>query len=163
MLRFDVVATLLPQDEAEARRRELQQLTRNSLAWRAFTCFMGCFACQTLWTAVAVSDPAGWFVSTAAYSGAAVLLSALRGKQRSGTAGASAHWRRGSQCDRDHFGKDVNLAPPQRAGAREQRRETHGGGLHSARGMFIRDTQPLGILPAGFCLTSSKVRENRFG
>lgn len=47
---------------------------------------MGCFACQTFWTAVAIyaitrgiADPAGCFVSAAAYSGAAVLLSALHG------------------------------------------------------------------------------------
>ena len=36
----------LSDDEVEARRRELQQLTRNSLTWRAFTYFMGCFACR---------------------------------------------------------------------------------------------------------------------
>ena len=72
--------------EVEARRRELQQLTRNSLAWRAFTYFMSCFACQTFWTAIAtyaitrgITDPAGWFISAAAYSGAAVLLSVLYG------------------------------------------------------------------------------------
>ena len=74
-------AVPLPDDEVEARRRELDNLTRNSFAWRAFTYFMGCFACQTFWTAVAVyaftrgvTDLAAWFFSAAAYSGAAVLL-----------------------------------------------------------------------------------------
>ncbi|MFN0138314.1 MAG: hypothetical protein ACKVS9_19595 [Phycisphaerae bacterium] len=32
--------------EIESRRSELQDLARSSLAWRAFTYFMGCFACQ---------------------------------------------------------------------------------------------------------------------
>ena len=66
------------------RGRELQQLTRTAFAWRAFTYFMGCFACQTFWVAAAVyaithgiTDPAGWFFSAAAYSGAAVMLSLL--------------------------------------------------------------------------------------
>ena len=79
-------AVPLRDDEVEARRRELQQLTRNILAWRAFTYFMGCFACQTFWTGVAVygitrgvTDAPGWFFSAAAYSGAAVLLSFLYG------------------------------------------------------------------------------------
>ena len=47
---------------------------------------MGCFTCQTFWTAAAiyavsrgVSDPNGWLFSAAAYSGAAVLLSVLYG------------------------------------------------------------------------------------
>jgi len=69
----------LTDDEVEARRRELQQLARNSFAWRAFTYFMGCFACQTFWTAVVVygvtrgaDDTLGWVLSAAAYSGAAV-------------------------------------------------------------------------------------------
>lgn len=44
----------LGDDEVETRRRELQQLARRSFAWRAFTYFMGCFVCQTFWTAVAV-------------------------------------------------------------------------------------------------------------
>ncbi len=50
---------------------------------------MGCFACQTFWTAAAiyaltrgVSDLTGWFFSAAAYSGAAVLLSVLNGAGR---------------------------------------------------------------------------------
>ena len=44
----------LTDTEIDARRTELQQLARSSLAWRAFTYFMGCFACQTFWTALAV-------------------------------------------------------------------------------------------------------------
>ena len=71
--------------EIEARRTELQQLARTSLVWRAFTYFMGCFACQAFWTAAAVfaatrgfSDPASWFFSAAACSGAAVSLSLVR-------------------------------------------------------------------------------------
>lgn len=73
----------LSDKEVEARRRELQQLTRTSLAWRVFTYFMGCSACQTFWTAVAiyaltrgVADPAAWFFCAPAYSGAVVLLAA---------------------------------------------------------------------------------------
>ena len=76
----------LSDNEVEARRHELQQLTRNSFAWRAFTYFLGCLACQPFWTAIAiyaltrgVTDPAGWFFSAAAYSGAAVLLSVAHG------------------------------------------------------------------------------------
>jgi len=49
-------------------------------------CFLGCWACQTFWTAVliyavtaGVTAPAAWFFSAAAYSGAAVLLSVLYG------------------------------------------------------------------------------------
>ena len=47
---------------------------------------MGCFACQTFWTAVAicaithgVTDLPGWLFSAAAYSGAAVLMSVVYG------------------------------------------------------------------------------------
>lgn len=76
----------LSDTEIEAKRRELQHLTRTSLAWQAFTYFMGCFACQTFWTAVAIyavtrgiTEPAGWLFSAAAYSGAAVMLSVLYG------------------------------------------------------------------------------------
>ena len=54
-----------------------------------FTYFMGCFACQTFWTAVAiyaitrgVTDPVGCFFSAAAYSSAAVLLSVLHSSSR---------------------------------------------------------------------------------
>ncbi len=67
--------------ELESRRTELQQLARSSLAWRAFTYFMGCFACQAFWTAVAVfaltrgvGDVPSWLFSAAAYSGSAVPL-----------------------------------------------------------------------------------------
>ena len=70
--------------ELESRRAELQRLTRNSFARRALQYFLNCFACQSFWTAVAiyaltrgVTDPAAWFFSAAAYSGAAVLLSQL--------------------------------------------------------------------------------------
>lgn len=72
--------------EIEARRTELQQLARTSLAWRAFTYFMGCFACQAFWTALAiyavtrgVAEPAGCLFSAAAQSGTGVLLATLRG------------------------------------------------------------------------------------
>ncbi|MFO0836909.1 MAG: hypothetical protein U1D55_00160 [Phycisphaerae bacterium] len=67
--------------EIETRRTELQSLARLSLAWRAFTYFMGCFACQTFWTAAAVyalthgfSDPGACFLTAAAYAGAAAPL-----------------------------------------------------------------------------------------
>jgi hypothetical protein len=63
---------------------------------------MGCFACQTFWTAIAihvltrgVSDPAGGFFSAAAYSGAAVLVSVLYG---SGQHHAPHPAGRGQQC-----------------------------------------------------------------
>ena len=76
----------LSDKELEPKRRELQQLARTSFAWRAFTYFIGCFACQTFWTAVAiyaltrsVTDLPDWFLSAAAYSGAAVLMSVLYG------------------------------------------------------------------------------------
>ncbi|MGE0480361.1 MAG: hypothetical protein AB7F89_25230 [Pirellulaceae bacterium] len=69
--------------EIESRRTELQQLARSSLAWRAFTYFMGCFACQAFWTALAtyaltrgLGDVASWVFSTAAYAGASVAMSA---------------------------------------------------------------------------------------
>ncbi len=86
----------LTDDEIEAKRRELQQLARTSLAWRAFTYFMGCFACQTFWTAVVVfvatrgvEDPVQWLFSAAAYSGAAVLSAPIAvergGVKRTGT------------------------------------------------------------------------------
>lgn len=70
--------------EIEARRTELQQLARSSLAWRAFTYFMGCFACQAFWTALAVYaitrgvfDPMSCFLTATAYSSATVLLHPL--------------------------------------------------------------------------------------
>ncbi|HMQ16495.1 MAG TPA: hypothetical protein PKC49_11020 [Phycisphaerae bacterium] len=67
--------------EIESRRLELQQLARTSLIWRAFTYFMGCFACQAFWTALAVfaltrglSDLSACLLTAAAYAGAAVPL-----------------------------------------------------------------------------------------
>ena len=78
-------AIRLTDEEVEARRRELQALSRSSFAWRAFTYFMGCFACQSFWTAAAVfavtrgaRDIAGWLFTAAACSGAAMLLSAAQ-------------------------------------------------------------------------------------
>lgn len=79
--------------EIEARRMELQNLARSSLAWRAFTYFMGCFACQAFWTALAVfaltrgfSDPGACFLTAAAYAGAAVpLLNRVAGAASPGT------------------------------------------------------------------------------
>ncbi len=79
--------------EIEARRSELQNLARSSLAWRAFTYFMGCFACQAFWTALAVfsftrglSDPTACLLTAAAYSGAAVpLLNRVAGAASPGT------------------------------------------------------------------------------
>lgn len=75
----------LTEEEVEAKRRELQALTRNSFAWRAFTYFMGCFACQTFWTAATafavtrgVNDLTAWLFTAAACSGAAALLSSVR-------------------------------------------------------------------------------------
>ncbi|MBK9121336.1 MAG: hypothetical protein IPM18_17290 [Phycisphaerales bacterium] len=69
-----------------ARRAELQRLSRTSLPWRALQYLLGCWACQTFWTAVltyaataGITAPAAWFFSAAAYSGAAVLLSTLHG------------------------------------------------------------------------------------
>ncbi len=71
----------LTDPEIGSRRIELQQLARSSLAWRAFTYFMGCFACQAFWTALAVyvfthgmSDLSACLLTAAAYSGAAVPL-----------------------------------------------------------------------------------------
>lgn len=71
----------LTDEEAELKRRELQQLAHVSFAWRAFTYFMGCFACQTFWAAAAVfaitrgvGDLDAWLFTSAACSGAAVFL-----------------------------------------------------------------------------------------
>ena len=76
----------LSEVELKGKHRELQQLTRASFWRRAFTYFMGCFACQAFWTAVAVyaitrgvTESASWVFSAAAYSGAAVLVSMLYG------------------------------------------------------------------------------------
>lgn len=72
----------LSDEEVEGRRIELQQLARSSLAWRAFTFFMGCFACQAFWTALAVyaitrgiTEPAACFFTATGCAGAGVLLS----------------------------------------------------------------------------------------
>lgn len=69
--------------DVESRRTELHQLARSSLAWRAFTYFMGCLACQAFWTAMAAfvvtrgfHAPGACLFSAAAYSGAAALISA---------------------------------------------------------------------------------------
>ncbi len=50
--------------------------------------FLNCFACQSFWTAAAiyaltrgVTDPAAWFFTAAAYSGAAVILAAIQGSE----------------------------------------------------------------------------------
>lgn len=76
----------LTEPELDARRAELQRLSRTSLPRRALQYLLGCWACQTFWTAVliyaataGVTAPAAWFFSAAAYSGAAVLLSTLHG------------------------------------------------------------------------------------
>lgn len=75
-------AVPLTEPELETRRAELQRLSRTSLPWRTLQYLLGCWACQTFWTAAliyaltaGVTAPAAWFFSAAAYSGAAVLLS----------------------------------------------------------------------------------------
>lgn len=72
--------------EVESRRADLQQLARSSLARRAFTYFMGCFACQAFWVALAVfaitrgvMEVSPGLFSAAAYSGAAVLMTIVKG------------------------------------------------------------------------------------
>ncbi len=72
----------LTDEQVESRRAELQRLTRNSFTRRSLQCFLNCFACQSFWTAAAIyaltrgiTEPAAWFFSAAAYSGAAVILS----------------------------------------------------------------------------------------
>ena len=77
-------AVPLTEPELDARRVELQRLSRTSLPRRALQYLLGCWACQTFWTAVmtyaataGVTSPAAWFFSAAAYSGSAVLLSRL--------------------------------------------------------------------------------------
>lgn len=72
--------------DVESRRTELQQLARSSLEWRAFTYFMGCFACQAFWVAIAVfaitrgvKEISPGLFSAAAYSGAAVLMTIAKG------------------------------------------------------------------------------------
>jgi len=77
-------AVPLTEPELDARRAELRRLSSTSLPWRALHYLLGCWACQTFWTAVliyavtaGVTAPAAWLFSAAAYSGAAVLLGAL--------------------------------------------------------------------------------------
>jgi hypothetical protein len=74
----------LSDGEVETKRQELQGLARTSVVWRAAQYLLNCWACQTFWAAVAVfaltrgvADVAAWLLSTAAYSGAAVLLSVV--------------------------------------------------------------------------------------
>lgn len=69
--------------DIESRRRELQQLARTSLAQRAVTYFMGCFACQTFWVAAftflltsATSTISSCVLTSAACSGLSSLLRA---------------------------------------------------------------------------------------
>ncbi len=79
-------AVPLTEPELDGRRAELQRLSRISLPRRALQYLLGCWACQTFWTAVliyavtvGVTAPAAWLFSAAAYSGAAVLLPTLHG------------------------------------------------------------------------------------
>ncbi len=92
-------AAAIPLTDAEidARRAELQRLSRTSLPWRALQYLLNCWACQTFWTAVliyavtaGVTAPAAWLFSAAAYSGAAVLLSATLNVSGSAPAGPGA-------------------------------------------------------------------------
>jgi hypothetical protein len=76
--------TPLSDDELEAKRSELRQLTKASLGARAFQYFMNCLGCQTFWTALAIfvvtrgpSDVGAGVLSAAGYSGLAVLLASL--------------------------------------------------------------------------------------
>ena len=78
--------------ELDSRRAELQRLTRNSFARRALQYFLNCFACQSFWTAAAIyaltrgiADPAALFFTAAAYSAAAMMLSAIQGSTAAGT------------------------------------------------------------------------------
>jgi len=70
--------------DIDVRRAELQRLARASIARRACTYFMACFACQTFWTALTVFaathvtfDVLSSICSAAAYSAAAVALAAV--------------------------------------------------------------------------------------
>jgi hypothetical protein len=79
-------AVPLTEPELDARRAELRQLSSTSLPWRALHYLLGCWTCQTFWTAVliyavtaGVTAPAAWLFSAAAYSGAAALLSVMHG------------------------------------------------------------------------------------
>jgi len=79
-------AVPLTEPELDARRAELRRLARTSLPWRALQYLLGCWACQTFWTAAliyavtaGVAAPTAWFFSAAGYSGAAVMLATFRG------------------------------------------------------------------------------------
>jgi len=78
-------AASIPLSEAEiaTRQHELDALGRRTLPWRALQYLLHCWACQTFWTAIGVfaltrgvRDPLALVLSAAAYSGAAVVLSA---------------------------------------------------------------------------------------
>jgi hypothetical protein len=95
----------LSDEEIETKRRELQQLARTSLGWRAFTYFMGCFACQTFWTAATVyavtrggNDLAACLLSAAAYSSAAVALPMFTRARGDGGTSAPARKTGCSKC-----------------------------------------------------------------
>ncbi len=90
-------AVPLTESELDARRAELRRLSSTSLPWRVLHYLLGCWACQTFWTAVliyavtaGVTAPAAWLFSAAAYSGAAVLLAAIHGLSPTARAGDSA-------------------------------------------------------------------------
>jgi hypothetical protein len=94
----------LSEKELDARRVELRRLSRASLPWRAMQYLLGCWACQTFWTAFLVyALTAGHFalgaalLTPAAYSGAAVVLSGL-------------FQRKPASLERE------NAAPPKRCG-----------------------------------------------
>ncbi|MEW6197763.1 MAG: hypothetical protein AB1601_03740 [Planctomycetota bacterium] len=96
-------AVPLTEPELDARRIELQRLSRTSLPRRALQYLLGCWACQTFWAALAVfaitrgvTDFAGWFLSAAAYSGAAVATSSLG--HRAAGPGTSPH-RKQAGCE----------------------------------------------------------------
>ena len=72
--------------EFDARQAEFRLLSSASLPWRALHYLLGCWACQTFWTAVVIyavtagiTALAACLFSAAAYSGAAVLLSVVHG------------------------------------------------------------------------------------
>lgn len=87
-------AVPLTELELAVRRAELRRLSSTSLPWRALQYLLNCWACQTFWTPVliyavtaGVTAPAAWLFSAAAYSGAAVVLSALLNVSGSAPAG----------------------------------------------------------------------------
>ncbi len=70
--------------EREAKQKEIVKLSHKTVIGRAGMYLMSCWACQTFWSAVLVyyvtsgwDDLLQWFLTAMAYSGAAVLLSAL--------------------------------------------------------------------------------------